>query len=137
LRHYIAQAEALGFESLKGEYPPEYRSNERVLATSPELAARLWLRLKSVSSDLIPPTILTKILTIFYRDHLVLSDVSGVVPFGFDQGGIWSPVGLNHCFKFSRHAIMRFISNYDNNITFYLLDINQVRFSGHISMERL
>jgi hypothetical protein len=39
---YIREAESLGFEDMTLTFPEEYRSNDRVLVLSTELANLLW-----------------------------------------------------------------------------------------------
>ena len=63
------------------EYPPHYRSNQRLLVRSQELADLLWRRLQ--------------------QQGALLEAMRGCRPFGFGNEGEWEPVRLNECFKVS------------------------------------
>ena len=71
-----------GYENLDSDFDPEYRRGERVTAILPELAASLWARLKIC---------------------LVRADALRIRPIGFGNEGVWVPIRLNECFKFSRY----------------------------------
>ena len=80
--HYITATEEAGYSSIAGEYPTAYRNNWRCLALMPEFMDQVYERIKV---------------------HIHRGDIHGVRPIGFDTGGIWSPIGLNECVKFSRY----------------------------------
>ena len=73
-REAIAAAEAVGFEAMGPRYPDDYRNNDRALLDDPELAARLFARL---------------------RPHLPEQWVQ--------DGARWRVSGLNSRFRFCRY----------------------------------
>uniref|UniRef100_A0A7S0AXR4 Fe2OG dioxygenase domain-containing protein n=1 Tax=Pyrodinium bahamense TaxID=73915 RepID=A0A7S0AXR4_9DINO len=79
----IAAAEGVGFSSTRGEYPEEYRSSDRVLWRSPQLAKALWARM---------------------LPHCVEELSYGCRPMGFGNSGHWQPRGLNDVFKVARYT---------------------------------
>eukprot|EP01119_Soliformovum_irregulare_P018518 TRINITY_DN5698_c0_g1_i7.p1 TRINITY_DN5698_c0_g1~~TRINITY_DN5698_c0_g1_i7.p1 ORF type:complete len:700 (-),score=151.24 TRINITY_DN5698_c0_g1_i7:21-2120(-) len=83
-RHYLAEAEQLGFESLNKEFKVDHRNNLRTSAHSPELAAVLFDRVKCV---------------------LNRHDVEGVRPIGQGNEGHWFPTGMDPWFKFSKYDV--------------------------------
>lgn len=78
----VAAGEKFGFEHLEGEYPSDYRNNDRVLLHDPTLANGLWHRL---------------------RPHFRQGDIVGIQPTGFGNDGVWLPTGLNECIKMVRY----------------------------------
>jgi hypothetical protein len=94
--HYISATEDAGYSSIAAEYPTAYRNNWRVLALMPEFMNDLWDRIKPF----------------IYR-----ADIASVRPIGFGTDGIWSPIGLNECVKFSRYeggASQKFAQHIDS-----------------------
>ena len=81
-RHYVQVTEKIGYSDLSGLFPPEYRSNERVLAICQPLVDCLWTRL---------------------QPHLSRKEVVCVRPIGFGNEGTWKPFRLNECCKFGKY----------------------------------
>ena len=78
ISQYTQQEE---FESIEKEYPPSYRNSKRILKKNEhELAAMLWDRIKK---------------------HV--KSCKNVKPMGLDADGMWRPVGVNECMRFSRY----------------------------------
>ena len=69
-----------GFSSLEKEYPEDYRSNKRLVSYANLTSKILWKRLQKMLNG---------------------KDFNGISPFGYGYEGIWKPIGLNTCFKFS------------------------------------
>lgn len=80
--HYIQDSERLGYVSLKNIYSKRYRTNDRRIVMSPELATILWQRIGG-----------------FFREYRAgpADRKFGVEP------GLYEPIGLNECFKFCRY----------------------------------
>lgn len=81
-RHYIAETERIGYSDLSGVFPPEYRSNDRILSLSDRLVSCLWRRIEP---------------------FLTRREVIRVRPIGFGNEGTWRPFRLNECCKFGRY----------------------------------
>ena len=81
-RHYITETERIGYSDLSGVFPPEYRSNDRVLSLCEPLADCLWRRIEPFLSR---------------------REVIRVRPMGFGNEGTWKPFRLNECCKFGRY----------------------------------
>ena len=81
-RHYIEDTERIGYSDLLDLFPPEYRSNERVLGICQPLVDCLWSRL---------------------QQHLTRKEVIRIRPVGFGNEGTWKPVRLNECCKFGKY----------------------------------
>jgi hypothetical protein len=76
----IADSQATGYKTLKYEFIPTMRDNNRVLLMSNKLSAEIWKRVKPfVESD--PRT-------------------ASLRPFGFNSWGKWRPCGINPLFRF-------------------------------------
>lgn len=80
--HYVKETERIGYSDLSGLFPPEYRSNERVLAICQPLVDCLWKRL---------------------QPHLSRKEVIRIRPVGFGNEGTWKPFRLNECCKFGKY----------------------------------
>lgn len=80
--HYVKETEKIGYSDLSGLFPPEYRSNERVLAICQPLVDCLWKRL---------------------QPHLSRKEVIRIRPVGFGNEGTWKPFRLNECCKFGKY----------------------------------
>lgn len=80
--HYIQDSERLGYVSLEKIYSKRYRTNDRRIVMSPELASILWQRIGH-----------------FFREYRAgpADECFGVEP------GLYEPIGLNECFKFCRY----------------------------------
>ena len=81
-RHYIEDTERIGYSDLLDLFPPEYRSNDRVLSICQPLVDTLWARLQG---------------------HLTRREVIRVRPVGFGNEGTWKPFRLNECCKFGKY----------------------------------
>ena len=81
-RHYIEDTERIGYSDLLDLFPPEYRSNDRVLAICEPLVEALWGRL---------------------QHHLTRREVIRIRPIGFGNEGTWKPFRLNECCKFGKY----------------------------------
>ena len=79
----IDSTSRLGYEKIDKEYPKEYLNNERVLVKSKKLADIIWSRI-------VP--------------FLKKSDIDGVKPYGFDNGGCWVPCGINEVLRFNKYS---------------------------------
>ncbi|KAM9998902.1 hypothetical protein ACTFIZ_002477 [Dictyostelium cf. discoideum] len=91
--HFIEESERKGYVSIEKEFPTRYRNNLRYLGTSNKLSDILWERLEPI-----------------FRE----SDLEGVRPYGFDQKGVWIPIGIDNCFTFSKYLPGgRFKAHYD------------------------
>ncbi|EGC35404.1 hypothetical protein DICPUDRAFT_152270 [Dictyostelium purpureum] len=91
--YYIKESERKGYVTIEKEFPTHYRNNLRYLGKNDNLSELLWERLEPL----------------FLSD-----DLEGVRPYGFDQGGIWIPVGLDNCFTFGKYLPGgRFKPHYD------------------------
>ncbi|KYQ91724.1 hypothetical protein DLAC_07506 [Tieghemostelium lacteum] len=80
--YYIEESNKRGYKTIEKEFPQEYRNNTRFFGKSQQLSEGLWKRM-------LP----------FFQS----SDLEGVKPYGFDQSGVWVPVGLDDCFTFGRY----------------------------------
>jgi len=80
----INAAEETGFShsDVAGEYPADYRNNERIICISQEMANCLWPRI---------------------QQYLTPADIENIAPYGFGKEGIWLPVHLNEAFMISRY----------------------------------
>ncbi|KAN0028962.1 hypothetical protein ACTFIV_010830 [Dictyostelium citrinum] len=91
--HFIEESERKGYVSIEKEFPTRYRNNLRYLGKSDKLSDILWERLEPI-----------------FRE----SDLEGVRPYGFDQKGVWIPIGIDNCFTFSKYLPgSRFKAHYD------------------------
>ncbi|KAK5578504.1 hypothetical protein RB653_008176 [Dictyostelium firmibasis] len=91
--HFIEESERKGYVSIEKEFPTRYRNNLRYLGKSDKLSDILWERLEPI-----------------FRE----SDLEGVRPYGFDQKGVWIPIGIDNCFTFSKYLPgSRFKPHYD------------------------
>lgn len=81
-RHYIAETERIGYSDLSEVFPPDYRSNDRLLSLSEPLVSCLWRRIEP---------------------FLTRREVVRVRPIGFGNEGTWKPIRLNECCKFGRY----------------------------------
>ncbi|KAM9959413.1 hypothetical protein ACTFIR_000488 [Dictyostelium discoideum] len=91
--HFIEESERKGYVSIEKEFPTGYRNNLRYLGKSDKLSDILWERLEAI-----------------FRE----SDLEGVRPYGFDQKGVWIPIGIDNCFTFSKYLPgSRFKAHYD------------------------
>ncbi|KAM9998903.1 hypothetical protein ACTFIZ_002478 [Dictyostelium cf. discoideum] len=91
--HFIEESERKGYVSIEKEFPTRYRNNLRYLGKSDKLSDILWERLEPI-----------------FRE----SDLEGVRPYGFDQKGVWVPIGIDNCFTFSKYLPgSRFKAHYD------------------------
>ncbi len=81
-QHYVAETERIGYSDLSGVFPPEYRSNDRILTLSEPLVEGLWRRIEPLLSR---------------------REVIRVRPIGFGNEGTWKPFRLNECCKFGRY----------------------------------
>ena len=81
-QHYIKDTERIGYTDLLDLFPPEYRSNDRVLSICQPLVDTLWNRL---------------------QPHLTRSEVIRIRPIGFGNEGTWKPFRLNECCKFGKY----------------------------------
>jgi hypothetical protein len=79
---YVEQSTKLGYNCVDWEYVKEYRDCERVVVKSKPLADLLWKRL---------------------LPHLQREDIADVRPYGFGGEGVWQPVGINPCIRFTRY----------------------------------
>jgi hypothetical protein len=79
---YIEETERVGFSSLSDLFDSEYRSNNRLLSISDNLAEGLYRRLEP---------------------HLERRDIVRIRPVGFGNEGTWKPHRLNECFKFGKY----------------------------------
>uniref|UniRef100_A0A6B2KZU4 Fe2OG dioxygenase domain-containing protein n=1 Tax=Arcella intermedia TaxID=1963864 RepID=A0A6B2KZU4_9EUKA len=70
------------YTSIANEYPAEYRNSERSILFDSSISSHMWKTLEP---------------------HLTYEDIAGVVPFGFDNGGRWIPIGINECLRFSKY----------------------------------
>jgi len=86
----LAAAESWGFEDIAWEYDKAYRDCTRVVTMAPSLADVLWQR----------------VLTALKPSDLATADdpTGGVRPVGFGCEGVWRPVGVNPCVRFSRYV---------------------------------
>jgi hypothetical protein len=73
----------LGYKDIKQEYHETYRHCDRVVCMSESVAEKLW--------DIIRPQLQKK-------------DVFEVKPYGFGAAGVWKPIGINPCFRFTRYS---------------------------------
>ena len=78
----ISLTKSLGYKSVDWEYAKEYRDCNRVVVMAEALANSLW-------------KIASKVLD--------LADLIDVKPYGFDNQGIWVPVGVNPCIRFTEY----------------------------------
>ncbi len=85
----VASAHRWGFESVAWEYDKAYRDCTRVVVMAPDLADVLWQR----------------VLLSFKPADLMTGDdpTGGCRPVGFGCDGVWRPVGVNPCIRFSRY----------------------------------
>ncbi|KAK5584486.1 hypothetical protein RB653_006098 [Dictyostelium firmibasis] len=91
--HFIEESERKGYVSIEKEFPTRYRNNLRYLGKSDKLSDILWERLEPILRE---------------------SDLEGVRPYGFDQKGVWIPIGIDNCFTFSKYLPgSRFKPHYD------------------------
>ena len=81
-RFYIEETERVGYSSLSDLFDSEYRSNDRLLSISEELAEGLYRRLEP---------------------YLERRDIVRIRPVGFGNEGTWKPHRLNECFKFGKY----------------------------------
>ena len=81
-RHYIQDTERIGYTDLLDLFPPDYRSNDRVLSICQPLVDTLWARLQG---------------------HLTRREVLRIRPIGFGNEGTWKPIRLNECCKFGKY----------------------------------
>jgi len=91
----IKAAEETGFSysDVAGEYPADYRNNERIICISKEMANCLWPRIQR---------------------YLTPADIENIAPYGFGKEGIWLPVHLNEAFMISRYNTGSFFkAHYD------------------------
>jgi hypothetical protein len=79
---YISQLEEIGFKSVNSEYPSSYRNNERLIIYSNELSGKMTEKLFPMMNQ---------------------KDIEYVSPIGFGSEGIWKPIRVNECFKFSKY----------------------------------
>eukprot|EP01119_Soliformovum_irregulare_P003847 TRINITY_DN1489_c0_g1_i6.p1 TRINITY_DN1489_c0_g1~~TRINITY_DN1489_c0_g1_i6.p1 ORF type:complete len:292 (+),score=37.76 TRINITY_DN1489_c0_g1_i6:576-1451(+) len=78
-----SRAEGVGFGSLKEEFSPDYRDNDRTLFMFSKLEREVWKRLEPILA--------------------AEARVKDLAPFGFNVEGKWHPIGLNECFRFCRY----------------------------------
>ncbi|KAF2068406.1 hypothetical protein CYY_010267 [Polysphondylium violaceum] len=91
--YYIKTSQDKGYVNIDKEFPKEYRNNQRYIGKNQDLSKFLWERLENI---------------------LRVSDLEGIRPYGFDQKGIWIPVGLDDCFTFGKYLPGgRFKPHYD------------------------
>ena len=81
-QHYIEDTERIGYSDLLDLFPPEYRSNDRVLSICQPLVDTLWKRL---------------------NPNLTRGEVIRIRPIGFGNEGTWKPFRLNECCKFGKY----------------------------------
>ena len=81
-RFYVDETERVGYSSLANLFETEYRSNDRLLSISEELAAGIYRRLEP---------------------YLERRDILRIRPVGFGNQGTWKPRRLNECFKFGKY----------------------------------
>ncbi|EFA86274.1 hypothetical protein PPL_00836 [Heterostelium album PN500] len=79
---YIDESLKKGYRTIEKEFPKEYRNNTRYLGKCKTLSNVLWTRL---------------------QHHFKTEEVENIKPYGFDQDGIWIPLGLDDCFTFGRY----------------------------------
>eukprot|EP01126_Amoeba_proteus_P004913 TRINITY_DN11622_c0_g2_i8.p1 TRINITY_DN11622_c0_g2~~TRINITY_DN11622_c0_g2_i8.p1 ORF type:complete len:807 (+),score=124.07 TRINITY_DN11622_c0_g2_i8:92-2512(+) len=79
----IDKSEKMGYKSIQMEYEESYRRAERVVVMCKPLADALWEHL---------------------RVHLLRNDIFEVRPYGFGAAGVWRPVGVNPCFRFTKYS---------------------------------
>lgn len=82
-RHLIEQSEKMKFSDIKKEYDASYREADRVVVKCESLARMIWEKL---------------------RKCLKRRDVFEIMPYGFGSAGVWAPVGINPCFRFTRYS---------------------------------
>lgn len=78
----LKSVSTIGFKGISWEYDADYRSCERVVGYCPELAEFFWRKIRSSF------------------DYRQMADLR---PFGFNNEGVWMPVQVNSCFRFSRY----------------------------------
>eukprot|EP01132_Coremiostelium_polycephalum_P002187 gene2187-2690_t len=81
-QYYIQESNKNGYVTVEKEFPQDYRNNERYIGKSKELADLLWERLEN---------------------QFKMEDLEGIKPYGFDQEGIWIPLGLDDAFTFGKY----------------------------------
>eukprot|EP01080_Neovahlkampfia_damariscottae_P003844 gene3844-7004_t len=76
----IQHANSAGFSAIDKEYPKNYRNNKRLVSYATITSQTLWTRLQNLLKE---------------------NEFDKITPFGYGHEGIWRPIGLNPCFKFS------------------------------------
>jgi len=91
--YYIKVSQDKGYVNIDKEFPKEYRNNQRYMGKNQDLSKLLWDRLENI---------------------LKVTDLENIRPYGFDQKGIWIPVGLDDCYTFGKYLPGgRFKPHYD------------------------
>lgn len=78
-----SNSDGLGYKDIKQEYDETYRHCDRVVCMSEYVAKKLWN---------------------IIRPQLQKKDVFEVKPYGFGAAGVWKPIGINPCFRFTRYS---------------------------------
>jgi hypothetical protein len=97
--YYIKKAAEVGFQQC--QTPSQWRSNERVILKSSDLAHQVYSRL-------VP--------------QFQHNDLKYLRPFGFDNSGVWKPTRVNDCVKISRYPENTFFVKHRDNSFIYCDD---------------